>query len=50
MNTHTSSNPGLLLHILRFPLVSMLVLYFSLEYVHSSGVIFTVMTAKVGIG
>lgn len=32
MDTKTYTNPGLLLRILRFPLVSMLVLYFSLYY------------------
>ena len=45
MDTQTYTNPGLLLRILRFPLVSMLVLYFSLYYVNASGVIFMVTTA-----
>ena len=46
MDTQTSSKLGLLLRILRFPLVSMLVLYFSLDYVNASGVVFMVTTAK----
>ena len=46
MDTQTSSKLGPLLRILRFPLVSMLVLYFSLDYVNASGVIFMVTTAK----
>jgi membrane protease YdiL (CAAX protease family) len=46
MDIHTDTKLGLLLRILRFPLMSMLVLYFSLEYVNSSGVIFMVTTAK----
>ena len=46
MNTRIDSKIRLLLRILRFPLVSMPVLYFSLNYVNASGVIFMVTTAK----
>ncbi len=35
MDTQTYTNPDLLLRILRYPLVSMLVLYFSLYYVNA---------------
>jgi membrane protease YdiL (CAAX protease family) len=42
MQVDSETNP--LLRILRFPLVSMLVLYFSLYYVNASGVIFMVTT------
>jgi membrane protease YdiL (CAAX protease family) len=45
MGTRTDSRLNLLLRILRFPLASMLVLYFSLYYVNASGVIFMVTTA-----
>jgi membrane protease YdiL (CAAX protease family) len=46
MDTRIDSKIQLLLRILRFPLVSMLVLYFSLNYVNASGIIFMVTTAK----
>ena len=45
MDTQTYTKPDLLLRILRYPLVSMLVLYFSLYHVNASGVIFMVTTS-----
>jgi uncharacterized protein len=45
MNAHANLKRNLLLQILRFPLVSILVLYFSLYYVNASGVIFMVTSA-----
>ena len=42
MNPPTDSKPDLLLRILRFSLVSLLVLYFSLQYVSLSGNLFIV--------
>jgi len=45
MNSHANLNRNLLLQILRFPLVSILVLYFSLYYVNATGVIFMMTSA-----
>jgi membrane protease YdiL (CAAX protease family) len=45
MNTPLNSGQRLLLRILRYPLVAMLVLYFSLEHVNTTGIIFMVTTA-----
>jgi hypothetical protein len=46
MTTEIHSRTELLLRILRFPLVSILVLYFSLYHVNATGVICMVFTAK----
>lgn len=46
MDTQTYTKPDLILRILRYPLVSMLVLYFSLYHVDATGVIFMVTAAK----
>lgn len=46
MTTEIHSRAELLLRILRIPLVSILVLYFSLYHVNATGVIFMVTTAK----
>jgi membrane protease YdiL (CAAX protease family) len=45
MNTRFDVKTRLLVNILRFPLVAILVLYYSLEYVNSAGIIFMVTTA-----
>jgi hypothetical protein len=57
MDRRINSKVHLLMRILHFPLVSMLVLYFSLDYVNATGVIFTVrelalphMGRELGIG
>lgn len=47
MNSHANLERNILLQILRFPLVSILVLYCSLYYVNAAGVIF-MMTAAHG--
>jgi membrane protease YdiL (CAAX protease family) len=49
MDKQNHPTSDLLLRILRYPLVSILVLYFSLEYVNSAGIIYMVTTAKGAI-
>jgi uncharacterized protein len=49
MDTPTYSNLSLLLRILRYPLIRLLLLYFSLEYVSLSGLLFLLHFAQTPV-